>query len=255
LTSVMGMRWLAAIIVLAVSLTGPAKVLAHGPILIHSVEDLYGLATGFGTAASPFVIENLRVDANGEPFAILIANISCPLILRNLEVYGASVAAIRVQNVKNLVMENLVIRGSLAGILVGGSQNITIKKVRVENCADGIRLVFSGAITLTEIVVEKAEVGIWFQGVTTSTLQQSTIQKCGIGLILELGSTGNLVAGNAFLANYVHAQSCGSNQFDDGQRGNFWEGFSAKDVNSDGIWDESYPVGLDVDRFPLVSRP
>jgi nitrous oxidase accessory protein NosD len=251
----MGMRWLAAIIFLMLSLTGLGAISAHGPILIHSVEDLYGLASGFGTAASPFVIENLRVDANGEPFGILITNVSCPLILRNLEVYGASVAAIRVQNVKNLVMENLMIRGSLAGILVGGSQNITIKKVRVENCADGVRLMFSETITITEIAVEKAEVGIWFQGVTSSTLKESVIQECGIGLILELGSSGNLVAGNAFLANHVHAQSCGSNQFDDGQRGNFWEGFSAKDANSDGIWDESYPVGLDVDRFPLVSRP
>lgn len=249
------MRWLTVIIFLTVSLTGLGKVLAHGPILIHSVEDLYGVATGFGTAASPFLIENLRVDANGEPFAILITNISCPLILRNLEVYGASVAAIRVQNVKNLVVEDLVIRGSLTGILVGGAQDITIKRVHIENCADGIRLMFSAAITLTEIVVEKAEVGIWFQGVTTSVLKQSTIQECGIGLMLELGSTGNLVVRNAFLANHVHAQSSGSNQFDDGQQGNFWEGFLAKDANSDGIWDESYPVGLDVDRFPLVSPP
>lgn len=235
--------------------SGLATPVPRGPILIYSVEDIYRLASGFGTAAAPFVIENLRVDANGEPFGILIANLSCPLIVRNLEVYGASVAALRVQNVKNLVVENLVLRGSLTGILLGGSQYIAIKKVRIENCADAIRIMFSETVTVEEVTVDRAEVGIWFQGVTNSTLRKSLIQGCGIGLLFELGSARNIVAGNVFLKNRVHAQSCGSNQFDDGKQGNFWDGFVAKDENSDGIWDESYTVGLDVDRFPLVSRP
>ncbi len=249
------MRWLALFVLVGLFLPGLAGPTSRGPILIRSVEDIYGLASGFGTAAAPFVIEDLRIDANGEPFGILISNIASPLIVRNLEVYGASIAALRVQNVKNLVVENLVLRGSLTGILLGGSKNVTIKKVRIENCADGIRVMFSEAVNIEEVTVDKAEVGIWFQGVTKSSVRKSLVQGCGIGLLFELESVGNVVAGNIFLKNRIHAQSSGGNQFDEGRRGNFWDGFVAKDENSDGIWDESYPVGSDVDRFPLVSRP
>jgi len=259
LVLMMRMRWLALFVLFGFFLPGlpglASPTASRGPILIRSVEDIYGLASGFGTAAAPFIIEDLRVDANGDPFGILIANISCPLIVRNLEVYGASIAALRVQNVKNLVVENLVLRGSLTGILLGGSRNVTIKRVRIENCPDGIRVMFSQAVNIEGTTVDKAEVGVWFQGVTNSAVRKSLIQGCGIGLLFELESTGNIVAGNIFLKNRIHAQSCGGNQFDDGERGNFWEGFAAKDENSDGIWDEPYPVGLDADRFPLVSRP
>lgn len=252
--SVMSMRWV-VLFLAAFSLTTWAATAARGPLLIRSVEDLYGLASGFGTALSPFVIENLRIDANGEPFGILIANISAPLIVRNVEVYGASIAAVRVQNVQNLTVEKAFVRGSLTGILIWGSKKIVVKESQIENCADAIRIAFSEEITLAGLTVRKAEIGVWFQGVCLSTLTNSVIQDCGLGLLFELESKGNLVANNTFLNNHVHAQSCGSNQFDDGQRGNFWEGFAATDHNSDGIWDEAYPVGLDVDRFPLVFPP
>ncbi len=252
---VMSMRWRIALVLLAWATGGLAEVVTRGPILIHSVEDLLGLASGLGTIASPFVIEGLRVDAEGEPFGILISNTSVPLILRNLEIYGASVAAIRLQNVQNLVMENVLVRGSLTGILVGGSKNIVVKETRVENCADGIRLMFSAEITLHKVGVRKTGVGIWLQGTRASTITASVIELNGLGLLLELESTGNIVSKNAFLGNHVHAQSCGKNQFDDGQNGNFWEGFSATDKDGDGIFDEAYLIGPDADRFPLCSLP
>jgi len=251
---VMGMRW-AMVLTVFLSSLGWAAIETRGPLLINSVEDLLGIATGLGTVISPFVIENLRVDANGEPFGILVANISAPLVIRNVEIYGAGVAAIRVQNVQNLTIENVVARGSLTGILIAGSKKITVRKSRIENCADGIRVMFSEEIALRELLVQKNEVGIWFQGVRLSTLTDSMIQTCGLGLLFELESKGNLVANNAFLGNHVHAQSCGGNQFDDGKRGNFWEGFLATDSNADGILDEAYQVGLDYDRFPLAFPP
>ncbi len=234
---------------------GWAEMITRGPILIHTEADLYGIAQGFGTVDSPFILEGFRIDAAGEPFGILVANLSRPLILRNLEVYGASVAAIRILNAQYITIENVVVRGSAAGILIGGGRTITIRKTRVSECQNGIRLMFSEGITLTEVEVEKAEVGIWFQGTTRATLKGSKIQKCGLGLLLELGSVGNLVAGNAFLGNHVHAYSAGGNAFDDGAIGNFWEGFEALDKNGDGIVDEPYFIGPDKDRFPLAAAP
>jgi len=252
---VMNMRGACFLFVLVLTVTGLAQEVTRGPILIRSEADLYGIAQGYGTVDSPFVLEGLRIDAAGEPFGILVANLSRPLILRNLEVYGASVAAIRILNAQYITIENVVARGSAAGILVGGGRTITIRKTRISECQNGIRLMFSEGVTLAEIEVEKAEVGIWLQGTTRSTLKGSRIQKCGLGVLLELGSVGNVVAQNAFLGNHVHAYSAGGNAFDDGARGNFWEGFDAPDKNGDGILDEAYSIGPDKDRFPLVSAP
>ncbi|MCS7240650.1 MAG: right-handed parallel beta-helix repeat-containing protein [Candidatus Bipolaricaulota bacterium] len=249
------MRWWGVLFAMALAVAGLAQVVTRGPIVIRSESDLYGLAKGFGTNLSPFVIEGLRIDANAEPFGILIANFSHPLVLRNLEVYGASIAAIRLQNVQNVSLENVVVRGSATGIFLSGSRKITLKGCRIENCGDGMRLMFAETITIEGITVSKAEIGIWFQGTRSASLSRSTIRDCGLGLLFELESAGNVVAENAFLNNQVHAYSEGRNQFDNGKRGNFWEGFVAEDREGDGIFDQAYFIGSDTDRFPLVSPP
>lgn len=249
------MRWITAVLALALSAVGLGEIQTRGPILIHSEADLYGIAKGFGTAVSPYVIEGMRIDADGAAFGILVANFSRPLVLRNLEIYGASVAAIRIRNSQFVVVENVIVRGSAAGILVSTSVKLSFKNMRVEECQHGLRLMFSEEITVREIAVSKAEIGVWLQGVTNSALLDSKIQECGLGLLVELGSTGNKILGNAFQQNHVHAYSTGGNSFDDGRRGNFWAGFAAKDENNDGIVDEPYPIGSDEDRFPLAAAP
>lgn len=249
------MKWLVALAVLITAAGGWAEVIDHGPIFIHSVEDLLGLASGLGTVISPFVLKGLRVDANGAPFGIFLANVRAPLILRDLEVYGAAVAAIRLHNVENVVVENVVVRGSLTGLLISGGRKIVLRGIRAENCEDGVRLMFSEGIALEKIHVSKTEVGIWFQGVRSSILTNSVIERCGLGLLLELASVENVIAENAFRQNHEHVRSCGGNQFDNSRRGNFWEGFVAPDNDGDGILNEPYLIGLDVDRFPLAFPP
>lgn len=249
------MKRLVALAVLMTAAGGWAEMIDHSPILIHSVEDLLGLASGLGTVTSPFVLEGLRVDADGAPFGILIANVRVPLILQDLEVYGAAVAAIRLHNVENVVVENVVVRGSLTGILISGGRKIVLRGIQAENCGDGFRLMFSEEISLEKIRVSKNEVGIWFQGVRSSSLTNSVIERCGLGLLLELESSGNLIAGNVFRQNHAHARSCGQNRFDDGWRGNFWEGFVANDNDGNGVLDEPYLIDSDADRFPLAFPP
>lgn len=243
----MGMR-LVVLGIVALAVLGWAESPIRGPIHINSVEDLLGLASGFGTVASPFVLEELRVDAAGEPFGILIANVHAPLVIRNIEVYGATVAAIRLQNVQNLHIENAVVYGSLTGVLLSGSKDVALRNITVKNCADGIRVMFSEGVVIEGVSVAKAEVGIWFQGVRLSRVMNSVIAECSLGLLFELESRGNVVARNSFLKNRIHAQSDGGNQFDDGECGNFWEGFVAKEG-------EAYVIGADFDRFPLLSPP
>ncbi len=253
---VMDMRkliWAGLLVVVAI--TGWAAARVHPPLILRGEAELWGVAQGLGTAVEPYLLENLRIDAAGEPFGLLIANVSRPLILRNIEIYGASVAALRLQNVRLVRLENLVLRGSAAGLLISGSEKVMVQDVIVRDCHDGIRIMFSRELQFMRINVLKAVTGVWFQGVHNSALLDSEIVECGVGILLELGSAGNLVLGNAFLANHIHARSEGKNAFDDGKRGNFWGGFEAKDSDEDGILDGPYFIGPDADRFPLASPP
>ncbi|MFN3347138.1 MAG: NosD domain-containing protein [Candidatus Bipolaricaulaceae bacterium] len=184
-----------------------------------------------------------------------MANVSRPLILRNIEIYGASVAALRLQNVRLVRLENLFLHGSEVGLFLSGSEKVVAQNVIVRECHDAIRVMFSRELQFLQIHVAKAMTGVWFQGVQDSSLLDSVIAECGLGILLELGSAGNIVAGNAFRRNHIHARSEGKNSFDDGRRGNFWEEFEAEDKDGDGILDVPYLVGPDSDRFPLASPP
>ncbi len=250
----MGKALLAGIMA-TLALAGSAQLPAHPPLVLQGEEAVWKVAQGRGTAAEPYVIENLRIDAAGEPFGLLIANVDRPLILRNIEIYGASVAALRLQNVRLVRLENLLLRGSQVGLFLSASEQVTAERVTIRECHDGIRAMFSRGLRFTRIHVAKAVTGVWFQGVENSFLLDSKIEECGLGILLELGSVGNLVAGNAFLRNPIHARSEGKNAFDDGRRGNFWEGFEGEDRDGDGILDVPYAIGPDLDRFPLASMP
>lgn len=247
------LRWLWILVELAFGAW--AGVPAHPPLVLRGEADLWGVAQGRGTASDPYVIENLRIDAAGEPFGLLIENVGRPLVLRNLEIYGATVAALRLHNVYLARIENVVLRGSAAGLLISRSEKVVVQNVVVQECHDGIRAMFSRELVFSGIRVSKAVTGLWFQGVQNSRLVDSEIAECGLGLLLELGSADNLILGNAFLRNHIHVASEGKNTFDDGRRGNFWEGFEAEDRDGDGILDVPYYIGPDSDRFPLASPP
>lgn len=240
---------------MALALGGSAQVLTHPPLVLRGEEELGRVAQGRGTAAEPYVIENLRIDAAGEPFGLFIANVSRPLVLKNIEIYGASMAALRLQNVRLVRMENLLLHGSETGLFISGSEKVVVQNVVIRECHDGIRVMFSRELQFAQIRVTKATTGVWFHGVEGSSFLNSEIAECGLGILLELGSVQNVVAGNAFLKNHIHARSEGKNAFDDGQRGNFWEGFEAEDKDGDGILDVPYFVGPDSDRFPLAAPP
>ncbi|MEN3010030.1 MAG: NosD domain-containing protein [Candidatus Bipolaricaulaceae bacterium] len=242
-------------VLVGLAFIGWAEMRPHPPLLLRGEAELWGVAKGRGTAAEPYVIENLRIDAAGEPFGLLLENIGRPLILRNLEIYGASVAALRLHNVHLVRVENVILRGSATGLLLHRGEKVVVQNAIIVECADGVRAMFSRALEFAGLRVTKCATGLWFQGVQDSTLTDSEIAACGVGLLLELGSGNNLIVGNAFRYNHVHARSEGKNAFDDGRRGNFWEGFEAEDKNRDGILDAPYFIGPDSDRFPLASPP
>lgn len=250
--------WLCIFLVVSVGAVAWADLSPYSPIAIRSNYEFLpenGVAAGIGTISSPFIIEGLRIDAIGEACGLLLENTDRPVILRNLEIYGAGVAGIRLQNTRSVRLENVVVRGCTTGILITGSTAISVSGTVVDNCPDGIRIMFSEEVALTNLTVTKAAIGIWLWGTVNSSILDSAVTDGDVGVLLEMGSRGNTVAGNAFLSLRIPAISEGGNAFDDGIRGNFWELFQAPDHDGDGILDISYAIGGDFDRFPLASPP
>ena len=232
--------------------------LVHDPIVILSNEDFTpenGVVGGSGLPGDPYVIAGWKIDDVGAPFGILIQGTTVPFVIRNVEVCGAKIAGIKILAAKNGRVEDSLVQGSTTGIMVFMGENVHVASTTVRECEDGVRVLFSSGVHFTEITVADCQVGIWFTGTTASTLEGSRIEGCDLGTKLELGSEGNLIAGNAFLGCRIPAYAEEGNSWDDGARGNYWEGFQAPDGDGDGILDSPYSVGLDEDRFPLASPP
>lgn len=73
------------------------------------------------------------------------------------------------------------------------------------------------------------------------------------GIALE-NSNNNKIHHNSIYQNDVNAKVIsGVNQWDDGSAGNYWDDYTGKDLNKDGIGDSSYNINSNnVDRYPLM---
>lgn len=236
-----------------------AEPVRRGPILINSDQDFTPenrVIGGWGIFGDPYIISGFQIDAGGDDYGILISGTIRPVIIRDVEVLGARVAAIKVQSAKNVAVEDAWVRGSAVGISVFLSTKVQVSRVRVEECPDGVKILFSSGVDLFNVRVSRCRTGVWFAATTGSLLAGSLLDRCDTGVVVELRSEGIVVAQNAFLGCRHPARSEGGAVWDDGLRGNYWEGFGAPDKDGDGILDLPYMIGPDEgDRFPLASPP
>ncbi len=251
---------LGVLVVCAVLFTGAAEQSPHGPIVIRSDDDFTaerGVVSGKGLPGDPYVIEGWCIDADGEDHGVLIHNTTRTFVIRNVSIRGARLAGIRISQARDGRVQDVHIAGCTTGVYIHNSARLTFRDVTIEQCVDGIRMLFSSQIELGRARVENCQVGLWTYQVTGLVMQDSTLSSCNVGVLLEHGSEGNILAGNAFLNCLIPAQSQGGNQFHMDSRGNYWEDHSAPDEDDDGILDTPYPVqgGEDEDPFPLASLP
>ncbi len=249
---------LSMVLVALVAGTAWAERVRRDPILIRSDLDFTpenGVVGGWGVFGDPYVISGVKIDAAGEDYGILISGTIRPVVVRDVEVMGARTVGIKVQSAKNVTIENVRVRGCATGISVFLGTKIAVDQVRIEECPDGVRVAFSSGVELSRLRVSRARVGVWFAGTTDSLLVGSVIEECDIGVQVELRSEGIVVAQNAFRGCRMPARTEGGAAWDDGARGNYWQGFVAPDKDGDGILDTPYKVGQDEDRFPLASPP
>ncbi len=229
----------------------------RGPIVILSDEDFTpenGVVGGSGTPDDPYVISGWRIERGDYPFGIHIRGVKAPFLIRDVEVYGARVAGIKIEASRYGRIEGVRVKGSPTGILVAMSRDLWFRGAVVDDCDEGIRAIFSQSISFEGLHIEDCKVGIWFGGVTDSVVT-GTYVEAELGVLLEMGSRGNLFFGNGFFAG-TPVRTEGGNSWDNGTYGNYWSVFQGPDNDEDGIIDFPFRIHFEtVDRYPLVSFP
>jgi len=99
--------------------------------------------------------------------------------------------------------------------------------------------------------------GIYLSSATACKILGNTLTNCSTYGLYATSSSGNTIYLNLLRGNGTHAYDDGSNAWDNGELGNFWENWQPPDLpdaNSDGVVDEPYPIagGTRRDNFPLA---
>jgi len=104
-------------------------------------------------------------------------------------------------------------------------------------------------------------IGIFLLWSTGNTIEGNTISKNNITGVYIVNSSDNIIYHNNFVGNTQNAYDNGTNSWDDGKKGNYWDDYTEKYPDAHkkwgkGIWDTPYeiPGGDNVDRYPLLKQ-
>lgn len=146
-----------------------------------------------------------------------------------------------------------------SGIRVVSSQN-TVTDINASNNRDfGIAVERCSGNNITgNIVYDNMKAGIFLTAASKNIIAHNNATGNSYGILVVL-SEDNLFFNNRLVGNNVNAEDDGSNQWDNGIRGNYYSDFKCSDADSDGICDaaRSIPGGTAMDWHPLYfnNRP
>ena len=84
-------------------------------------------------------------------------------------------------------------------------------------------------------------------------ISNCTISSNDFGVHIRKTSNKNIIFHNNFLNNCQNGYDICTNQWDNGNEGNYWDDYKGEDINNDGIGDTDYNIGwLNNDNYPLV---
>jgi len=164
----------------------PLTKIPHLPVRINSDADftvLNGIYAGNGSALSPYVLENLRINGTGFGYCIYAGNTTVHFIIQNCSLACANGnsedyywnAGICLFNGTQTAIQNSTICMCTYGIYLIQSEHNTITSCILANHTCGIRLYRSSGCTVENISIENASYGIYLW-----LAQQNTI--CSAGL-------------------------------------------------------------------------
>ena len=152
------------------------------------------------------------------------------------------------------ITENTFRKNIFHGMYITGDYNDIVKANNFSNnSVSGITLDSSNS-TIAGNNFNYGQIGLSLQKTGCQIINNFFQNLSSIGVSATPGSNNNVVYLNHFLRNNVNAREQGSNHWDNGTKGNYWDNYNYIDRNLDGIGDipytiasggqDHYPVGL-----------
>ena len=231
------------------------------PILINSNYEFTaenGVAAGTGTLDDPYIIEGWKIDAVYHDYGIRIHGTTRAFVIRNVKISGAAKAGIYLSSVSRGYVQDCELTSNWVGIVLNFCTFNRISGCTLANNVEGLHLRFSSDNQILSNTIDENEyAAVWLYASHANEIIGNVLAGSHMGVYLDLGSEGNLLYKNAFLANVHNAHSDKLNQWDCKQVGNYWFDYRGIDADEDGIGDSPYVISSDGDQdnFPLFVAP
>jgi len=150
------------------------------------------------------------------------------------------------------ITENTFTKNVLHGIyLTGDTTDVVRQNFFINNTASGMSLDSSNCI-ITENVFNYGQVGISLQRTGCRISNNSFQNMSSTALTATQTSSNNIIYLNHFIENTINAREQGSNQWDNGTVGNYWDDYNYVDRDHDGFGDRAYILSSSGrDHYPL----
>lgn len=161
---------------------------------------------------------------------------------------------IEVDGARGISMNNTKIVGVYTGLSFYSSTNNVISNSIIANSTSGIVLLYSNNNLFSNNIFSGNSRAISASYSSLSTFVGNTFSSDAVGVFLASSSNRNYFYHNNF-KDEVQISNGSYNQWNRGNEGNYWASynFTGRDVNGDGIGDESYRLDdSNVDNYPLM---
>lgn len=143
------------------------------------------------------------------------------------------------------------------------SANVAISGFILKSCCSGesaaaIDIKSNSNLILGNTVEENTN-GIYLhQSANDNKISENTVKNNDFGIFIHESSDNNMLYENNLITSiYFHAKDKCTNNWDDGEYGNYWDDYTGSDLDDDGIGDTPYSIlgeGSNEDNYPLMDQ-
>jgi len=150
------------------------------------------------------------------------------------------------------ITQNTITKNVFHGIYLTGDKNDVIRANFFQNNTVSEITLDSYNCTIEDNIFNRGQIGISLQKTGCQICNNSFQNMSSIAISAIQESKNNIISLNHFLRNYMNAREQGSNQWDDGTKGNYWDTYQYIDRNHDDIGDIPFIVATGgLDRYPV----
>ena len=205
----------------------------NGQLINNEVYDNQGFGIALG-GCNNFLIEGNNVSNSWHG---IYSGLSSNITIFNNYAFDNDYAGIALESTTfNIVEGNEIINNSMWGVVLGATSACEFNEI-IQNQIKG------------------NDIGIRFDlDVDNNTIINNMISNStSNGIFIPINCEDNLIYNNVFLNNTLPLYDVGTNFWDNGSLGNYYDNYTGVDLNDDGIGDTPYLIsgGSNQDNFPI----